>query len=161
MHASKTNAPTAPKQSTAALTNRPTTLKKSNPNRPIRRRQVAERSLFLWNNEYIVSLVAQFRREVLPLVFGPLQENADHHWNPAVHGLTLNVRKMFMVRVRACARVSVWRAFGALWSRGPGTGTMITTTIHGHQQHQTKSNHQRQIKPNLIKFKTGARRAAL
>lgn len=58
--------------------------------------QVAERSLFLWNNEYIVSLVAQFRHEVLPLVFGPLQENADHHWNPAVHGLTLNVRKMFM-----------------------------------------------------------------
>lgn len=57
---------------------------------------MAERSLFLWNNEYIVSLVAQFRHEALPLVFGPLQENANHHWNPAVHGLTLNVRKMFM-----------------------------------------------------------------
>ena len=56
--------------------------------------------MFLWNNEYIVSLVAQFRHEVLPMVFGPLQENADHHWNPAVHGLTLNVRKMFMVRSR-------------------------------------------------------------
>ncbi len=60
--------------------------------------QVAERSLFLWNNEYIVSLVAQFRHEVLPMVFGPLQENANSHWNPAVHGLTLNVRKMFQVR---------------------------------------------------------------
>jgi hypothetical protein len=36
-------------------------------------RQVAERSLFLWNNEYIVSLVAQFRHDVLPMVFGPLQ----------------------------------------------------------------------------------------
>jgi hypothetical protein len=59
--------------------------------------QVAERSLFLWNNEYIVSLVAQFRYEVLPMVFGPLQDNANSHWNPAVHGLTLNVRKMFMV----------------------------------------------------------------
>jgi hypothetical protein len=121
---------------------------------------VAERSLFLWNNEYIVSLVAQFRHDVLPMVFGPLQarplggpcgaagagpaaagrraaeeggpgrgalwgllvtpksapartrlialpgarhptpmpqENAANHWNPAVHGLTLNVRKMFQV----------------------------------------------------------------
>ncbi|KIZ03758.1 Serine/threonine protein phosphatase 2A [Monoraphidium neglectum] len=57
--------------------------------------QVAERSLFLWNNEYIVSLVAQFRHDVLPMLFGPLQENAANHWNPAVHGLTLNVRKMF------------------------------------------------------------------
>lgn len=57
--------------------------------------QVAERSLFLWNNEYIVSLVAQHRHHVLPLVFGALERNARNHWNPAVHGLTCNVRKMF------------------------------------------------------------------
>jgi len=57
--------------------------------------QVAERSLFLWNNEYIVSLVAQFRHSVLPIVFGALEENANNHWNPAVHGLTCNVRRMF------------------------------------------------------------------
>lgn len=57
--------------------------------------QVAERSLFLWNNEYIVQLVAAHRGAVLPLVIGALEHNAQHHWNPAVHGLTLNVRKMF------------------------------------------------------------------
>ena len=57
--------------------------------------QVAERSLFLWNNEYIVSLVAQQRGAVLPLVFAALERNAASHWNPAVHGLTCNVRKMF------------------------------------------------------------------
>jgi hypothetical protein len=57
--------------------------------------QVAERALFLWNNEYIVSLVAQHRSQVLPIVFGALEENANNHWNPAVHGLTCNVRKMF------------------------------------------------------------------
>jgi serine/threonine-protein phosphatase 2A regulatory subunit B' len=34
---------------------------------------------------------------VLPIVFGALEENAANHWNPAVHGLTCNVRKMFMV----------------------------------------------------------------
>ncbi|GAB4821625.1 hypothetical protein N2152v2_008671 [Parachlorella kessleri] len=57
--------------------------------------QVAERSLFLWNNEYIVQLVAAHRTAVLPLVLGALEENAATHWNPAVHSLTLNVRKMF------------------------------------------------------------------
>ena len=56
--------------------------------------QVAERSLFLWNNEYIVSLVAQHRQTVLPLVFGALESNGGH-WNPAVTGLTNNVRKLF------------------------------------------------------------------
>ncbi len=57
--------------------------------------QVGERSLFLWNNEYIVSLVSQHRAQVLPLVVGALEHNAKHHWNPAVHNLSLNVRKMF------------------------------------------------------------------
>jgi serine/threonine-protein phosphatase 2A regulatory subunit B' len=57
--------------------------------------QVAERSLFLWNNEYIVNLVAQHRHQLLPIVLPALEENTNNHWNPAVHGLTMNVRKMF------------------------------------------------------------------
>mmetsp|Transcript_33180 Transcript_33180/g.40127 ORF Transcript_33180/g.40127 Transcript_33180/m.40127 type:complete len:477 (-) Transcript_33180:401-1831(-) len=58
--------------------------------------QVAERALFLWNNEYIVSQVGQNRSLVLPVVFGSLEKNSRSHWNAAVHGLTCNVRKMFM-----------------------------------------------------------------
>eukprot|EP00850_Spirogloea_muscicola_P013352 SM000090S24314 [mRNA] locus=s90:285570:287583:- [translate_table: standard] len=58
--------------------------------------QVAERALFLWNNDYIVSLVAQNRLVILPLIFASLEKNARSHWNQAVHGLTLNVRKMFV-----------------------------------------------------------------
>mmetsp|Transcript_15444 Transcript_15444/g.39345 ORF Transcript_15444/g.39345 Transcript_15444/m.39345 type:complete len:469 (-) Transcript_15444:18-1424(-) len=58
--------------------------------------QVAERALFLWNNDYISSLVAQNRDTVLPLIFPALENNARTHWNSAVHGLTCNVRKMFM-----------------------------------------------------------------
>jgi len=58
--------------------------------------QVAERALFLWNNEYIVSLIAQSRSDVLPLVFAPLFENSRSHWNSTVHGLTCNVVKLFM-----------------------------------------------------------------
>lgn len=57
--------------------------------------QVAERSLFLWNNEYIVNLVAQHRNQLLPIVLPALEDNSSSHWNPAVHGLTMNVRKMF------------------------------------------------------------------
>ncbi|KAL6771924.1 hypothetical protein ACKKBG_A28315 [Auxenochlorella protothecoides x Auxenochlorella symbiontica] len=57
--------------------------------------QVAERSLFLWNNDVIVSQVAQHKEVVLPLVLAALEDNAAHHWNSTVHSLTLNVRKMF------------------------------------------------------------------
>eukprot|EP00252_Welwitschia_mirabilis_P003528 TRINITY_DN1358_c0_g3_i1.p1 TRINITY_DN1358_c0_g3~~TRINITY_DN1358_c0_g3_i1.p1 ORF type:complete len:538 (-),score=77.74 TRINITY_DN1358_c0_g3_i1:276-1889(-) len=58
--------------------------------------QVAERTLFLWNNDHIVSLIAQNRTVILPLIFEALEKNAQGHWNQAVHGLTLNVRKMFI-----------------------------------------------------------------
>ncbi len=42
-----------------------------------------------------MSLVAQQRHQLLPIVFPALEENTANHWNPAVHGLTMNVRKMF------------------------------------------------------------------
>ncbi|KAG6534047.1 serine/threonine protein phosphatase 2A 57 kDa regulatory subunit B' alpha isoform-like [Zingiber officinale] len=58
--------------------------------------QVAERSLFLWNNDHIVSLVAQNRSVILPIIFEALEKNMLGHWNQAVHGLTANVRKMFL-----------------------------------------------------------------
>lgn len=43
-----------------------------------------------------MSLVAQNRLVVLPLIFNALEKNTRSHWNQAVHGLTLNVRKMFL-----------------------------------------------------------------
>jgi serine/threonine-protein phosphatase 2A regulatory subunit B' len=58
--------------------------------------QVAERALFLWNNDYIVNLVAQNRHVLLPVCFGAFERNARNHWNAAVGGLTINVRKMLM-----------------------------------------------------------------
>lgn len=58
--------------------------------------QVAERSLFLWKNEYIVSLISQSKTEILPLIFSSLERNSRDHWNQTVHGLTNNVRKLFM-----------------------------------------------------------------
>ena len=58
--------------------------------------QVAERALFLWNNDYVVSMIAQNKETVLPIIFSALENNSRNHWNSAVHGLTCNVRKMFI-----------------------------------------------------------------
>lgn len=57
--------------------------------------QVAERALFLWNNDHIENLIKQNRKVILPLIFPALEKNARNHWNQAVQSLTLNVRKIF------------------------------------------------------------------
>ncbi|KAJ0037314.1 hypothetical protein Pint_23639 [Pistacia integerrima] len=56
---------------------------------------VAERALFLWNNDHIENLIIQNRKVILPIIFPALEKNAKNHWNQAVHSLTLNVRKIF------------------------------------------------------------------
>ncbi|CAM8891338.1 unnamed protein product [Rhodiola kirilowii] len=57
--------------------------------------QVAERALFLWNNDHIVSLILQNREALLPIIFPSLERNTKQHWHQAVQSLTLNVRKIF------------------------------------------------------------------
>lgn len=56
---------------------------------------MAERALFLWNNDHIENLIKQNRRVILPIIFPALEKNAKNHWNQAVHSLTLNVRRIF------------------------------------------------------------------
>jgi len=58
--------------------------------------QVAERTLFFWNNDYIVKLINQNRQELFPVIIGALYNNSKQHWNSAVHGLTFNVLKLLM-----------------------------------------------------------------
>jgi len=58
--------------------------------------QVAERVLFYWHNEYISGLIADYRKEILPLIYPVLHVNSQYHWNPTVNNLTLNVLKIFM-----------------------------------------------------------------
>jgi len=58
--------------------------------------QVAERTLFYWNNDYIVKLINQNRHALFPMVIGALYRNSKQHWNSAVHGLTFNVLKLLM-----------------------------------------------------------------
>jgi serine/threonine-protein phosphatase 2A regulatory subunit B' len=58
--------------------------------------QVAERALFIWNNDEIVNLINQNRQVLFPLVLGPLYSNSKQHWNGTVHGLSYNVLKLLM-----------------------------------------------------------------
>ncbi|KAG6480115.1 hypothetical protein ZIOFF_063593 [Zingiber officinale] len=57
--------------------------------------RVAERALFLWNNDHIENLIKQNNKVILPIIFPALERNSKSHWNQAVQSLTLNVRKIF------------------------------------------------------------------
>lgn len=58
--------------------------------------QVAERALYFWNNEYIMSLVSDNTETVLPIIFPALYRNSKSHWNKTIHGLIYNALKIFM-----------------------------------------------------------------
>ena len=57
--------------------------------------QVAENALLLWRSEYFVSLVAQNRHEVLPIMYEPLAHAGLNHWHPQVKMLSKHVLKLF------------------------------------------------------------------
>uniref|UniRef100_A0A1I8HDE8 Serine/threonine protein phosphatase 2A regulatory subunit n=3 Tax=Macrostomum lignano TaxID=282301 RepID=A0A1I8HDE8_9PLAT len=57
--------------------------------------QVAERALYFWNNEYVLSLMSENVREVLPIVFPALYQTKQH-WNKTIHGLIYNALKLLM-----------------------------------------------------------------
>ncbi|WFD31417.1 serine/threonine-protein phosphatase 2A 56 kDa regulatory subunit delta isoform [Malassezia sp. CBS 17886] len=58
--------------------------------------QVAERALYLWNNEYVVNLMGDNIHVILPIVFDSLYNNSKAHWNPTIHTLVYNALKLFM-----------------------------------------------------------------
>nr|CAD7440643.1 unnamed protein product [Timema bartmani] len=57
---------------------------------------VAERALYYWNNEYIMSLISDNAGEILPIMFPSLYRNSKSHWNKTIHGLIYNALKLFM-----------------------------------------------------------------
>ncbi|KAJ8758869.1 hypothetical protein K2173_002648 [Erythroxylum novogranatense] len=57
--------------------------------------QVAERALYLWNNDHIDNLIRQNHKVILPIIFPALEKNGCHHWSKIVQNLTANVRKIF------------------------------------------------------------------
>uniref|UniRef100_A0ACD5U0T6 Uncharacterized protein n=1 Tax=Avena sativa TaxID=4498 RepID=A0ACD5U0T6_AVESA len=57
--------------------------------------QVAERALFMWNNDHIINLIAQNHQVIMPIIVPALEQNSRTHWNQAVLNLTANVMKTF------------------------------------------------------------------
>lgn len=58
--------------------------------------QVAERALYFWNNEYIMSLIEENSNMVLPIMFNSLYRISKDHWNQTIVALVYNVLKTFM-----------------------------------------------------------------
>ncbi|KAL3985452.1 Serine/threonine-protein phosphatase 2A 56 kDa regulatory subunit epsilon isoform [Acanthocheilonema viteae] len=58
--------------------------------------QVAERALYFWNNEYILSLIEENSSQVMPVMFPALYRISKEHWNQTIVALVYNVLKTFM-----------------------------------------------------------------
>lgn len=46
--------------------------------------QVAERSLFLWNNDKLIKLVTDNKEAIFPIAIKGLLRNSKFHWNTTV-----------------------------------------------------------------------------
>merc|ERR1712048_1277014 len=57
--------------------------------------QVAERALFLWNNDAVAQFTNEHREKILPILFPALNSNTQH-WNATVNSLAFNIIRMFM-----------------------------------------------------------------
>ncbi|VDP06816.1 unnamed protein product [Soboliphyme baturini] len=58
--------------------------------------RVAERALYFWNNEYVMSLIEDNCQVIMPILFPRLYEISKEHWNQAIVTLVYNVLKSFM-----------------------------------------------------------------
>jgi len=58
--------------------------------------QVAERALYYWNNEYVLSLIEENCNVIMPIMFPNLYRISKEHWNQTIIALVFNVLKAFM-----------------------------------------------------------------
>eukprot|EP01147_Barroeca_monosierra_P006745 gene6745-365_t len=58
--------------------------------------QVAERAIYFFNNEYLISLIAENPKELIPLVFPALYQSSQTHWNRAINNLVFNTFHILM-----------------------------------------------------------------
>jgi len=58
--------------------------------------QVAERALFLWNNDAVAQYTNANKEKILPIIYPALNANTQMHWNATVHSLAFNIIRMFM-----------------------------------------------------------------
>lgn len=56
--------------------------------------QVAERALYVWNNEHMVKMASQAMDDVFPVLIEGIENNLKTHWSKGVQQLTENVKVM-------------------------------------------------------------------
>ncbi|KAL5997268.1 hypothetical protein ACLOJK_008198 [Asimina triloba] len=56
--------------------------------------KVAERALFIWNNENFATMVSESIEVVLPTVVESIETNLKWHWSKTVRQLTSSVKNM-------------------------------------------------------------------
>ncbi|XP_074380152.1 serine/threonine protein phosphatase 2A 57 kDa regulatory subunit B' alpha isoform-like [Apium graveolens] len=59
-----------------------------------RNSQVAERALYVWNNEEMLKMASQAMDDVFPVLVQGIENNLKTHWSKGVHQLTENVKVM-------------------------------------------------------------------
>ena len=57
---------------------------------------MAERALYFWNNEYIMSLIEENNQVIMSIMFPALYRISKEHWNQTIVALVYNVLKTFM-----------------------------------------------------------------
>lgn len=58
--------------------------------------QISERALYLWNNEYIMTLIEENNEVIMPIMFPALYRISKEHWNQSIVGVVYNVLRTFM-----------------------------------------------------------------
>lgn len=43
--------------------------------------QVSERALYYWNNDYVVTMMAENIKVIMPMIFPTLYKTSKTHWN--------------------------------------------------------------------------------
>merc|ERR1712173_166720 len=123
--------------------------------------QVAERALFLWNNDVIAAFMSDHRPIILPLLYPALHVNLERHWNNTVTQLTTHIMQQFMdmdeklfkkveahykethkPAQRAKERTAKWKKIQTL-SKGAKNGQIAitydtNTNPNGAQQHKNE-----------------------
>uniref|UniRef100_T1L3F2 Uncharacterized protein n=1 Tax=Tetranychus urticae TaxID=32264 RepID=T1L3F2_TETUR len=75
---------------------------------------VAERALYFWHNEYILSLIEENSNTIMPIMFPALYKISKEHWNQTIIALVYNVLKTFMEKRKEKERDELWRKLSEL-----------------------------------------------
>lgn len=94
--------------------------------------QVAERALYYWNNEYIMSLISDNAADILPIMFPSLYRNSKSHWNKWVCSQNIIVCVANGVHCLCCTLL-VYTCVCLQFQNNTWTNLQCLETVHGNE----------------------------